>query len=423
MAGKQYLTAQEAAETLSVSAPTLYAYVSRGLIRSEAIDGSKRARRYFREDVERLRERKELRRNPAIAAAKALHLGMPVLDSAIALITDGHLYYRGYDAVSLATMHSVEEVAALLWLGHLDADTATLFGATEQKLPSRCFAMQRRLSELMTDLAPIERLQLVLPMAATEDVAAYDLQPHAVAHTGARILRLLALIAVGRGKSERDLVGTLQEGWGLQNPESASLLRTALVLCADHELNVSAFTARCVASANSTPYAVVMAGLAALQGAKHGGYTDQVEAFLSEVATPERASTAITHRLKRGERLPGFGHQLYPEGDPRAQALLALATKAYPKAPAIVLGKAVATQVQRTIGQQPTIDFALAILASALHLPSGSALALFALGRTIGWIGHAIEQYQLDQLIRPRARYIGPAPFSDDQRMQFRRAE
>lgn len=414
MAGKQYLTAQEAAEALSVSAPTLYAYVSRGLIRSEPIEGSKRARRYLREDVERLGERKELRRNPATAAAKALHLGMPVLDSAITLIAAGHLYYRGHDAVSLATTHSVEQVAALLWLGQLEADTVTLFGAAEQKLPARCFAMQRRLSELMRDLAPIERFQLILPMAATEDVAAYDLHPHAVAHTGARILRLLTLIAVGRGKSEHDLVRTLQDGWVPDNPAAASLLRAALVLGADHELNVSAFTARCVASANATPYAVVIAGLAALQGAKHGGYTDQVEAFLTEVATPERAVTVITHRLKRGERVPGFGHQLYPEGDPRATALLALTTKTCPKDAAIALGKAVTTHMQRTIGQHPTIDFALAILANALHLPPGSALALFALGRTIGWIGHAIEQYQLDQLIRPRARYSGPAPQRKD---------
>ncbi len=414
MAGKQYLTAQEAAEALSVSAPTLYAYVSRGLIRSEPIEGSKRARRYFREDVERLGERKELRRNPATAAAKALHLGMPVLDSAMTLIADGHLYYRGYDAVRLATTHSVEQVAALLWLGHIDANTATLFGTAEQKLPSRCSAMQRRLSELLTDLSPIERFQLILPMAATEDVAAYDLQSSAVAHTGARILRLLTLIAVGRNSSGHDLVRTLQEGWVPDNPAAASLLRAALILCADHELNVSAFTARCVASANATPYAVVIAGLAALQGAKHGGYTDQVEAFMTEVATPERTITVITQRLKRGERVPGFGHQLYPDGDPRATALLALTAKTCPKEAAITLGKAVATQIQRAIGQQPTIDFALAILANALHLPPGSALALFALGRTIGWIGQAIEQYQLDQLIRPRARYIGPAPQSAD---------
>lgn len=251
-------------------------------------------------------------------------------------------------------------------------------------------------------------------MAATEDVAAYDSQPHAVAHTGARIPRLLTLIAVGRNSNEHDLVRTLQEGWGPHNPAAASLLRAALILCADHELNVSAFTARCVASANATPYAVVMAGLAALQGAKHGGYAEQVEGFMAEVATPEHAVTVITQRLKRGERVPGFGHQLYPDGDPRATALLALTAKTCPKEAAITLGKAVTTQIQRTIGQRPTIDFALAILVNALRLPPGSALALFALGRTIGWIGQAIEQYQLDQLIRPRARYIGPTPQSAD---------
>jgi citrate synthase len=273
--------------------------------------------------------------------------------------------------------------------------------------------MQRRLSELLTDLAPIERFQVILPMAATEDVAAYDMQPHAVAHTGARILRLLTLVAVARSKSDHDVVRTLQEGWVPANAAAGPLFRTALILCADHELNVSAFTARCVASANATPYAVVMAGLAALQGAKHGGYTDQVEAFLAEVATPERAALVVTQRLKRGERLPGFGHQLYPDGDPRATALLSLVVKACAKTPGVALGKAVATHVQQSIGQQPTIDFALAVAARALQLPAGAALALFAIGRTIGWIAHAIEQYQLDQLIRPRARYTGPAPQSD----------
>jgi citrate synthase len=236
-----------------------------------------------------------------------------------------------------------------------------------------------------------------------------------VAQTGARILRLLALTAVGRTRSEGDIAHILQEGWIPHDPDAASLLRTALILCADHELNVSAFTARCTASANSPPYAVVMAGLAALQGAKHGGYTDQVEAFLREVGAPDQAQAVITHRLKRGERLPGFGHQLYPEGDPRGKALLELTLKAYPNATATMLSKAITTQVRRTINQHPTIDFALAILAHALHLPSGAALALFAMGRTIGWIGHAIEQYQLDQLIRPRAQYMGPAPLLQGQ--------
>ena len=270
----------------------------------------------------------------------------------------------------------------------------------------RCGAVRRRLA----DLPLIEQFQVVLPVAAAEDVAAYDLRPVAVAQTGARLLCLLAQVAAGCETRTVDIAHTLQKGWVPRNSSAAQLIRTALILCADHELNVATFTARCVASAGSTPYAVVMGGLAALQGFKHGGYSEQGEAFLREVGAPERAALTIAQRLKRGEQLPGFGHRLYPEGDPRGKALLELTTRAYPDAPATALGNAVATQVRRVVGQHPTIDFALAVLAGALRLPRGAALALFALGRTIGWIGHAIEQYQLDQLIRPRARYVGPVP-------------
>ncbi|HKA56780.1 MAG TPA: citrate/2-methylcitrate synthase, partial [Candidatus Binatia bacterium] len=129
-----------------------------------------------------------------------------------------------------------------------------------------------------------------------------------------------------------------------------------------------------------------------------------------EVGTPRHAPTAIADRLKRGEQLPGFGHRLYPDGDPRGKALLELVARTYPDSPATALAHAVIEQARRVIGEAPTVDFALAVLARALRLPPGVAPALFALGRTIGWIGHAIEQYQLEQLIRPRARYVGPAP-------------
>jgi len=407
MAKAQYLTAQEAAAELGVSPATLYAYVSRGLIHSEPVADNSRSRRYQRDDIQQLKERNELRHNPVKAAAKALHWGAPVLDSALTLIDDGHLYYRGHDAVELATTRTVEEVAALIWLGEAAAEAATLFEAAGKRASFRCLAMRRRVA----DLPPTEMFQAILPVAAAEDVAAYDLRPSAVAQTGARILGLLTLVAAGRDEQGTDIAQTLQEGWVPDDPLAAQLLRAALILCADHELNVSAFTARCVASAGATSYAVVMAGLAALQGVKHGGSVEQVEAFLREVSTPTHAQAVIAHRLKHGEHLPGFGHLLYPAGDPRGKALLELTTNAYPDAPATALGEAIVTQVLRATGQHPTIDFGLAVLAGALQQPPGAALALFALGRTIGWIGHAIEQYQRDQLIRPRARYVGPAPW------------
>jgi citrate synthase len=406
MAKDQYLTAQEAIAQLGVSAATLYAYVSRGLIRSEPTDGKKRVRRYHREDIQRLKERKELRRNPAKLAEQALHWGAPVLESSITLIANGRLYYRGHDVLALAATRTLEEVAALIWLGTLDVDVTPLFAAVNRKLPPRCLAVRQHLS----DLSPTDLFQAVLPVAAAEDVAAYDLRPAAVAQTGARILQLLTLVAAGREENDADIAHTLQAGWAPNDAAAAQLLRTALILCADHELHVSAFTARCVASAGSTPYAVVMAGLAALQGVKHGMYIEQVEPFLREVGTPRHVQTVIANRLKRGEQLPGFGHRLYPEGDPRGKALLELTARMYPDSPATALSHFVIEQARQVIGESPTIDFALAVLVGALHLPPSAAPALFALGRTIGWIGHAIEQYQLDQLIRPRARYVGPAP-------------
>jgi citrate synthase len=175
-------------------------------------------------------------------------------------------------------------------------------------------------------------------------------------------------------------------------------------------LPVSTFAARCVASAEATPYAVVLAGLAALGGVKHGGEIELVGAFLQEVEAVGDVRAVISGRLRRGERVPGFGHSLYPEGDPRGAGLLRLTAGAYPEDVAVTLSDTVAGEMLRLMGERPTVDFALATVARVLELPPGGAVALFALGRTVGWIGHAIEQYRSGSLIRPRARYVGEQP-------------
>lgn len=166
----------------------------------------------------------------------------------------------------------------------------------------------------------------------------------------------------------------------------------ALILCADHELNVSTFTARCVASAAATPYAVIAAGLAALGGVRHGGQATRAAALLREVAQPDRAHHVLADRLRRGDPIPGFGHRLYPAGDPRAAALLERLAAAYPDAPGVALGRATSVEAQRLLGERPTVDFALAVLSAALGSPDGIEVALFALGRAVGWIAHALEE-------------------------------
>jgi citrate synthase len=256
----------------------------------------------------------------------------------------------------------------------------------------------------------VERLQALLPQAAALDDAAYDLRPEAVVHTAARILCLLTAAAAGAHAIHGSLVEALLQGWQLAEDEAGQLLRAALILCADHELNVSSFTARCVASAGSTPYQVVLAGMAALQGAHHGGHSARVAALLQEVGTPARARATLAARLRRGEAIPGFGHRLYPKGDPRAKLLLSLIAQSLPDSPALQLAEAVREAAAGLIGEYPNVDFGLATVARALRLPAGAPLTLFALGRTIGWLGHAIEQYKSGEMIRPRARYTGVAP-------------
>jgi citrate synthase len=400
---ERYLSGREAAAELGVKLPTLYAYVSRGLIRSEPAG---RNRRYRAEDVRRLKERKEQRRDPSRLTENALHWGMPVMESAITLIADGKLYYRGRDAVALSKSHSLEQVAEFIWTGRLAEGEPVIFASTSGALASP----SQIAHEISRDLAPVEAFGIALRLGAAEDPAAYDLRPTAVARTGARILRLLAATAVGGRSAGTGFARTLQQSWVPDEPQAATLLDAALVLCADHELNVSSFTARCVASAGATPYAATIAGLCALSGVKHGGNTERVEAFLREVDAADHVRDVMVARLRRGEPIPGFEHPLYPEGDPRGKALLEATATTYPEASAVELASTVVEEASDLIDEHPTVDFGLVILSLALGLPANGALALFALSRTVGWIGHAIEQYQSDRMIRPRARYTGEHP-------------
>ncbi|HEU0178544.1 MAG TPA: citrate synthase family protein [Blastocatellia bacterium] len=399
----RYLTAREAAAALGVSLPTLYSYVSRGMLRSEQVAGNPRVKRYLGEDVARLVERKEVRSDPAKAAARSLHWGSPVLDSSLTLIDGGRIFYRGRDALELARQASVEDVAALLWRGDLK-EAGLLFTRSSEELPRGI----KDLLERTSHLGPIERCQLALPLGASIDPAAYDLRPMAVARTGARILSLLVSAVCGAAASGPVDV-SLQKAWSPRRKTAAPALRAALILCADHELNVSTFTARCIASARATPYEVVIGALAALKGRRHGGHTAEVESLFRETVRARRPREILANRLRQGEGLPGFGHPLYPNGDPRAAILLSFAKTLGRGAVFELAGSLVEAALSLT-GEHPTLDFALVTLANALGLPAESPLALFSLGRTLGWIAHAIEQYADARLIRPRARYIGLTP-------------
>lgn len=380
------LSATEAAAFLGVSKATLYAYVSRGMVASAPGPGPSRARRYPREDLERFASRRERARDRGLAAHGALHWGLPVLDSELTLIRDGRCHYRGREVVALSRGESFERVAALLWTGDpaaaddLFAGLAPSPGAPGGPAPTA--------------------LSAHLASAAADSVVSPSSGPAALLRGAVRVTAgvFAAAGAVGEGA----LASRLAHGWRV--PEAVDDIDAALVLCADHELNVSSFTARCVASADASLEDVVLAALCALRGRRHGGLTARVESMAADADRDGAAGAAARWRAGDGS-LPGFGHPLYPEGDPRGAELLRRA--GLPQDDPVT---GLVTIARDQLGVEPTLDLGLAALARARGMPPGAAFHLFALGRCAGWVAHALETVNDDRLIRPRSRYVGAPP-------------
>lgn len=396
----EFLTSKEAARRLGVSAATLYAYVSRGLLRSEALDGS-RERRYRADDVARLRRRRDVGRKAESIANHALDFGTPVLESALTLIEDNRLHYRGVDASALARTASLEEVARLLW----ECDDSP-FAA--DNLPPLSTPLRRAWLAAAT-LAPVDRCLVLLPAAAALDHASWVEDRTAMLETGVRVIRLLAAAVTAQPLSPRPVHEQLAAAWGVP-AEHAPLLRAALVLSADHEFNASAFAARVVASTGANLYGATMAGLAALNGPRHGGLTRRVSTLFDDLRTASNLDAELARRVRDRIYIPGFGHQLYPDGDVRAATLFALLREAMPQSDELAFAERLAAAVERLIDRPANVDFATVTVERVLGLPKDSALALFLLGRSVGWIAHALEQAAHGALIRPRARYTGPRP-------------
>lgn len=403
---KLYLSAKEAAAELGISLATLYAYVSRDMIRSEPVPDS-RARRYRAEDVRLLKQRRSSApggaAQPGSANGIASFGGVPVLDSAITLIADGKLYYRGSDATALARNSSLEQVAALLW-GCRDVQPFT-----REAIPAMSSTVERLASELAAS-GRIERALALLPLAAQDDPSIYNMTDLGLATTGARLLRFVAAIICGTAPSGEPVHEALARALTFGDRRAADLIRATLVLCADHELNASAFTVRCVAGTGATLYAAIEAGICAAQGPRHGGFTNRVEGFLTDMAHRQDLEDAVLHRLRNGDPVPGFGHPLYPDGDPRAAALIGMMKESHGDDPAFLRSLRIVDVMEDAGGLRPSIDFAIGALGATLRMLPGAGLAVFVLGRTAGWIAHAIEQYRSGQMIRPRARYTGEIP-------------
>lgn len=366
-----WLDAKAAAAWLGVSRATLYAYVSRGWLHPRE---QGRRHHYSVNELSRLRARQQARSGRA-AAARSLDWGQPVLRSALTLVQDGELYYRGLPVSQLAQQATLEDIARLLWQDS-----------------GEDWARYR---------APAELAGLDV-WAALARCVGQTLSPKATAMQWVRI--------VAQG-----LLGTADQGLPLHDwcahawarPESAEAIRLALVLCADHELNPSSFTARCIAATGADWAAVLLGAMAALSGVRHGGATRQVANWWAQLPA-DAAMRQIALRAAAGQASVGWGHPLYPQGDPRARLMLATL-------PVSDAGIQLVQEMQAAGAAPPSLDFGLVALARHWQWPADAPFSLFALGRSVGWLAHAMEQVAQGQPIRPRADYDGPEPAGEPE--------
>lgn len=411
----QTLTAAEAARRLGVKRETLYAYVSRGVLAS-ARDG--RTSTFAADEVEQLARRGRPRR-----ASRRLTFEVE-LDTHLTEI-DGHtLRFRGHDAVALATSATYEQVAGLLWTGRLPAWSGPWAGVPISVPDAgRSF----------------DRIVLAVAMAGAADPARGDLRPEAVAATGATLIASVVdalpprsgsrsrvpRLALGSpspsglpgpsgppgrsGPRSGTIAGRLWTKLAPSPPRAGLLavLNAALVLTADHELAASTFAARVAASVRADPYAVVGAGLGPMAGPLHGQASRLARELLDDASGPGGASAALAETLHLHGRYPGFGHPLYPEGDPRAAALIDLLRRAARGTRAMAVVDDVLAAARHRAPLEPNVDFAIAALGSVAAMPRDAGEVIFTIARMAGWLAHAIEEYgEQPGRFRPRANFV-----------------
>jgi citrate synthase len=378
------LTTEEAARRLGVKVPTLYAYVSRGLLESHR-DPNARGSLFDLADVEALAARSRGGRQTATRLAT-------ITTAVTQLHQELGPLYRGQRATELATRASFEEVAGLLW------QTAPEDGD----------------DWVAPELGPcplvhtFDRMRWALVVCGANDPLRSDLRPAAVARAARRsAAALVAAVGPGRG-GDGDRPASIAARLAARlTPSSGAVpeeaVNAALVLMADHELATSTMAVRVAASVRADPYDAWLAGLATLAGPLHGG-ASQMAYELLVVAERDGAARALNDVLREQQRLPGFGHTVYKNGDPRFAALLALAEPLLRDDQRAVLREVVTLAAAHDV-PLPNCDLALAALSWGTGMPPDSGRTIFAVARVAGWAAHYLEELN-ERPLRFRARAV-----------------
>jgi citrate synthase len=391
MVDQPLLTTEEVAILLGVKPATVYAYVSRGLLTSRRNADGKNSL-FAKADVDTFLNGRRRTTTPGI-------------QTGITLIRDDNLFFRGRDATVLARSSTYEAVASLLWTGDLDDVPFPV----NQELRSLAVDVTSRLpqSARLTD-----RLRVTVAAAAAADPLRFDTTPAAVVATGRQLLGAMVQGLPPRHAVPVRPVPFADALWLRLTPEKPSdagsrLLNAALILLADHDIAASTLAARIAASTRAHPYAVVSAGLAALDGPLHGAASGLAYPLIEEAVNGQGPVATISDRLRSGVPVPGFGHPIYQAGDPRAATLFDLLDDGPVKDAALQLDATMRTRS----GTPANVDLALAALALHHGMAADAGEAIFAVARTAGWLAHALEEYgDRPSRFRPSGAYAGNQP-------------
>jgi citrate synthase len=360
----------------------------------------------------------------AAVAGKGLE-GVTATTSAISSIIGSTLTYRGIDINELAEHSTFEEVTYLLWHGELPS-RQELDGLGRQLAENRNISSQ--LVDLIrifpVDANPMASLRTAISAMAFQDPDAQDMSEEANQRKAVRLQAMFPTVvaAIQRIRSGEKIVepdpGLSEAGNFLymlngDRPTEAAgrIMDLALILHADHELNASTFAARVAASTLSDMHSAVVAAICTLKGPLHGGANEAVMRMLEQIGSVENAGPWIRDALARKERIMGFGHRVYKEGDPRARWLKKMSSdlaKQTGNPRWFETSATVEDEVKADKGLLPNVDFYSASVYTYLGMPRDLFTPIFAVSRVSGWIAHILEQYGDNRLIRPRAEYVGP---------------
>jgi len=384
---ERWIARDEALARLRVKTQTLYAYVSRGRISARPDPANPRRSLYAAGDIARLTGRTgspqtTVASRGLVFAHPALR-GVALIPSSVSVAANETLYYRGQDAVRLSDTATVEDAARLLW----EAGDVNPFAGLGPRLDTAGGGSTRA------------RLFAALARRAVEDPASTGRDAAALKAEAASVLNEVFDAVAGPGP-RLHFHQRLGRGWKVLERDSP-LIRRALVLAADFDMDAAVVATRAAAGGGASPAGAALAGLATAGASAMAAELTRVIAWVIEARRDPAAALAL--RIATEGQVPGFGDPAWPSGDPRARALIEAAAL-----PADLAG--IAREGELATGECPTFALALALVARRLDLPRDAAADLLLLGRLTGLMAHAMDQASDGSPIAARLRYVGPRP-------------